>query len=94
MTWKDESFDAYIDIFWEEKKKHPYKLFYHKRPFAMVNFEFSEKCLLLKFLRIKKYYLKLIPHKICKKSFTLNAQGWEKLINKWIGLCPGGGVEV
>ena len=43
MAWKDRSFDAHIDIF---EGKNTTSVFYHKRPFAIVNFDFSEKCLL------------------------------------------------
>ena len=39
MAWKGGSFGA---IF--RKKKTLSSVFYHKRPFAMDNFDFNEKC--------------------------------------------------
>ena len=40
IAWKDGSFDAHIDIFWEEKKKTLTNVFFTPRPFAMVNIDF------------------------------------------------------
>ena len=45
LVWKDGSFDA-ISLYLHEKKNTLTGVFFHKRPFAMFNFDFSEKILL------------------------------------------------